>query len=91
MWLSRPDPLTGVHHVETWRNTDDGVTWTPDPSLTLAPSVDQRVRPVAVRDYPDPGRLLWMEGPCQTFTDFGTRLVLGDAPGAGSAPAAPVT
>jgi hypothetical protein len=91
MWLSRPDPVTGVHDIQMWTSTDSGLTWNPDPSRTLAPSTEQRVRPVAARDYPDPGRLLWMEGPYQTFTDFGTRLVLGDAPGAGSTPAAPVT
>jgi hypothetical protein len=32
-----------------------------------------------------------MEGPYQTFTDSGSRLVLDDAPAAGSTPAAPVT
>jgi len=86
-----PEPGDRVHDIERWTSADSGLTWTSDPNVTLAPSVDPRVRPVAVRDYPDPGRLLWMEGPYQTFTDSGSRLVLDDAPAAGSTPAAPVT
>ena len=87
----RPHPLTGVHDLETWTSTDDGLTWRPDPGRTLTPSADQRVRPAAVRGPPAPGRLLWMEGPYQTYTDFGTRVVLGDAPAAATAPDAPIT
>ncbi len=75
MWLSVP--RGGVHDLaEYGRNPGGGweqVGWIAEPTGS------QRVRPYAIRDYPDPGaRLLWMEGAYQEFADFGTRLVLGD-------------
>lgn len=78
LWLSVPSS-GGVHDLAEYTSPDDGSTWAQAHWLA-APSGEQRVRPVAVRDVPDGlgARLLWMEGPYQTFTDVGARVVLGD-------------
>lgn len=74
LWLSLPS--AGIHDLGIWTSDDDGVTWAPD-HWPLPPSSEQRVRPVAVRGDPR-RRILYLEGAYQTFTDVGTRVVLGD-------------
>ena len=71
VFLSRP--VGGIFEIERWATADGGETWESAP--VTSGSTANNVRPVVPRGWAEGGpRVIWMNGPYRTFTDYGTSL-----------------
>ncbi|MBL8027216.1 MAG: BNR-4 repeat-containing protein [Fibrobacteres bacterium] len=72
LYLSKPDPVTGVFGIERWRSNDQGSTWK---VTSIIGGVDTlNVRPYIPRNTLPGLELFFMKGIYPTFTSYNTSI-----------------